>query len=401
MPFFLIPTLKKQFREQNYICSSIFDVYFQKKSKKKKNFLVPRSGIIMFYRQFNKLIWQFDLFFCPTENNLYFVCIQKNRNIVNIKNTPDFVEIWRYCRMLTFKKKCCLFLSEEVWDLKWSKLNQKQQKIIVLCFGFDLKIFEMPKIYPQYTKLISASMYIKLIGVFQWKLSWSGPNLAVGDINGKIVLYEFEKTLSLCQIGSAVHTNSPISCLNIFSGEKSNTKYLISGGFDGYVKLWNLSDRSKPIFQINYYNRRIMSVSSNIDNFGFPVIFTGLDSGYFSIVSLSVNFDTNIQFGHQGGFSESVLENEQIYSVGCDGDFVISDLIFPSYAKHFFLDSKFFHKILSRQTIRPNAKNFILQTCGTRFANKLIRINQIPNKRSLALLTGNAGVLLFLNFKKI
>ncbi|ABW97918.1 hypothetical protein HAN_1g74 (nucleomorph) [Hemiselmis andersenii] len=398
MSFFFLTNKKKKIQEISCLASQIFSFFFFDKFNQKKKFFITPLGNKIFSCHFFKSLWKLDTFFCKKEKILYFLCSFKNSKKRKTQYS-DFIQLWQFSDKKIIKKKSICFLNQEIWDIKWNTSDKANRGILILCCGFNLKILKVSKIFPKFLNFFSVSLSINLFGIFQWKLSFSSSDLAVGDISGKIILYNLKETLSIKEIHKSAHNNSPINCLEIFYGHKKKSRYLISGGFDGYIKLWDLNEWHKPFFQINFLNRQILNIKPNSYRFRIPFILVGLDNGFISFISLSKNFEVFIQFHHQGNSGDLNFLGNKIFSIGQEGDLVVMDLISPLKIENKFLKFDFLYKEALKENLKPNFRNNFLQVVGNKFSTKILKISSFFKSEILLKISGKSGILIFLKFQ--
>jgi hypothetical protein len=174
---------------------------------------------------------------------------------------------------------------------------------------------------------------------------------------------------------------------------------LISGGFDGYVKFWDINRFSLPIFQINFSNRQIYNIKSNSCFCKIPLIFVGLDNGFFSCVSLIENSEVSVKFHHQGNLGNIGFFSNKIFSVGQEGDLVIVDIISPLKNENNNLNLNFLQKKFLIEKKKQNFRNYFLQSIDNKFSTQILEITPFFRTRFLLKIAGKAGVLFFFNYK--
>lgn len=390
---------ENNFQEQSYLISFLFDFFFFEKLKKNLVCFPFNGGQKIVSQTFFKPIWVLDSFFSKRDKTYFFAVVLKDTQKIS-KFSKDHIQIFQFSRKKIMKKKSFLYLKEEIWEIKWIKNEKKNRGLICFCSGYNIKIFEMPKNFPQHLGIFFSPISINLAGIFQWKFCLKNFSLASGDISGKIVLYKLKNGLFLKKILGKAHGKSAIICINYHGDIKRGEKYLISGGMDGFVKIWDLSGELKPIFQINFFNRKILSIDSNMVYFSLPLIFVGLDNGFFSIISLGKNFDTEIFFNHQGSLTKLLIYKNKLLSIGEGGDLVIGEIILPLKHRNFRLNLEFLSKILFKKNFKSNLKNFILEDGGTRYLNTILKIYRLDPENFVLQVGGHSGVLISYNLRK-
>lgn len=388
----------EKINEISYMNSSAFNFNFYPKFLPKIKFYSEIGGNKISYESFMGSIWNLENYFCKKQDILYFAILFKDTS--KKKHFPffDFIEIYQYTKKKIIKKKNLIFLNEEIWDLKWKNSKNSKRGVICICSGFKLKIFEVSKIYPAFSKILIALISVNLPGIFQWKISWVNTYLVSGDIYGKIVVYTLHKGLSVLQINRKAHNNSPITALKIFSTKKGSIGYLISGGFDSLVKFWSILDTTKPIFQVNYFNRKIQNFGINSLDFSFPLIFVGLDNGYFSLISFGKNSEINAILNHQGSLSDLVILHDKIFSIGEEGDFVMGDFLLPVKENSFYNNLYFLSQLIFKKTSRVKYNKSFFGVRGSRFSNKILKIGNLSRNKLFVQVACHSNILLFFFF---
>lgn len=389
----------EKMNELSYLNSNIFNMNFLPKFFSKINFKLDISGNKIVCEPTLRSIWNSENYVNKKDDILYFAVLFKNT--LKKKRFPffDFIEIYQYTKNKTIKKKNVIFLNEEIWDFKWKNSKKKKKRgVVCICSGFKVKIFEVSAVYPGFSKIITSIVSINLLGIFQWKISWVDMFLVSGDISGKIVVYYINNDLSLIQINRKAHHDSPVCALNLILPKKGSQGYIISGGFDSLVKLWRLSDTIEPIFQINYFNRKIQNIEINFFDFSFPVIYVALDNGFFSLVSPGKNSEIQAILNHQGSLSNLIILESKIFSAGDDGDFVLGDFLFPLKRNSLTNNPIFLSQLILKKTSKIKYNKFFFGNKGTKFSNKLLRTGHLNQSKFFVQIACQSNLLFFFFF---
>lgn len=390
----------RKITEFPYLFSRTFNLYFYQK-KLRRDFFSFKNGNKIFGGQTYKSVWRSDSCIGNKEKSLYLALILKKKSFKKKIWDYDFIEIWEYSEKNKLKCKSLLYFKDvELWDLKWKNNFSKKKSLgaIVVCCGFVVKVLEIPKFIPFYLEVDSCSLNINIINIFHWVINWSCCEIVAGDINGQLIFYKFKKRLSIKQILPAAHKNSPIGALmNFFGNESSKSKFLVTGGFDGYVKLWHLNVQIKPIVQINFSSCRILDLDFFSKKFGTLGIIIGLDNGFFSIVSFTDEIVVSLQFSHQGSTTGLKTDKNIFFTTGEDGDLVLLEYNLPFFKKT--TSCLFFcHKLAINLKLKPKVSNVCFQTTNRRFCITTCASDFIGMNKYILNITGNSGVIIFYSF---
>ncbi|AFP65458.1 hypothetical protein CMESO_288 (nucleomorph) [Chroomonas mesostigmatica CCMP1168] len=396
----------KNIKELSYFFSRIYNFHFFPKKKLLFCFFFIREGDKMFTSQTFENIWKIEFLSVSKKknNNEYIILTTKKIAPKPKKKAFNFIEIWEYSEKNKLKRKSRLcFNGNEIWDIGWNQLIQRNIKknfgTIALCCGFSLKIIEIPNFLPSRLEIFSFSINIDLINIFQWKMCWKNSEIVTGDIGGKIISYNLGRKLYIKQIINYAHKNLPIGSLKIFfSKGPVGKKFLVTGGFDGYVKLWNLKDSFMNLFQINFFSSKILSLDFSFENFGNLGIFIGLDNGFFSTVFLKNDFLTSIQFNHTSNLLGIKIKKNLIFTLGEDGELSILEINTPFLPERVSLNLLSSHNLLFHLKFKFKNKNSGLQNLKKKFFSKNLNGKFVPPNNYIVSSGGNSGIIVFHRF---
>ena len=166
-------------------------------------------------------------------NSVLEICILGNRN---------------------FLKRISLVLikgEDDIWQFEFVKMTKKNKIFTrsILLFGTSIWIFDIPQFLPQFIYITKPFLKIGLANLFQWKMCLGKNLIVTGDISGKITLLNIRKNLRIIQFYHNNELKIPIGDLKLIRFNKSPTKLLLVGGYDGNLKIWSIY-KNKTILAI-------------------------------------------------------------------------------------------------------------------------------------------------------
>jgi WD40 repeat protein len=388
------------FKESSNLTTSTFSLYSILVSLREIIVNKNNQGKNLFVYHTYQNLWKIKWFDSGIKQNFFFLI--NSKALISQKKIwlGDFLELWEYNFCDKIKKKSIINFSyvEEIWDFTWnSSINDgKKLGTVIICCGFRILFFNVPKNLPQFIYLIKGLFSISLINVYQWKIDSDHLIIITGDIKGNIVIFNLIKKFSIIRFFHNSNKNIPVNIIKIFLLRQLNkkTNYVISAGYDGIIKLWNIENIVQVVAEIFFSKRWINDIEwcyhKNYSNL-FLITFENGFISYWNVVTGTI---FNFKFTHQ----LAIWKTDQIYqvmiSIGEDGDLNLIELNAPFFLDSkilFFLQiSKFFYKNFQNLKFKLNC----LQSMNRSFFLSTIGISPYINKNFLILVGGNSGILI-------
>jgi len=361
-----------------------------------------KTGKIGTVCQVHKPIWAV---FCNQEDNFFnsfFIINTKNFDLLDRGFPTESFEIWQFFSKNGFMKTSLNFFLHkgEIWALKGAQNFKKKKTIIMLC-GFFIRILELPETSPQINIIKNESMLINLANVFHWKLDMKDNQIITGDITGKITIFNFKKCFCWKQLIHNLFGSFPVGGLVFLPLKKGNSiRFLISGCYGGFLKIWDFFELDFPLQQIFFSKRWITGLKLYYPLLGDLILIVGFDNGFMTFLNFSCEEVSNQVFCHQGGIWGFLLESNSLLTIGGDGFLNFFEINSPIGHQKISL-KEFFHSFLCIfNNSKPKNIYNSLQASDEIFSVKQMCFGFLTNHNFIFCAAGSFGTFLVFNFNK-
>lgn len=332
--------------EKNFLHSSTMSFYCIKRLRFFKNFLSYFSGNkLKIYNVYKNI----ELLLCGEilDCNFKISAIKvKNKKIIENQES-FFLEIWQKSMHRTMKKISLISINKNwrIWDLKWVNHFNKNKKLgfLFLLSGSKIIIIEIPRIMPPFLFFNNFSFKLELLNIFQWNMDIENFQIATGDISGKIVFINLKKNFSWIQLQHSSHKKTAIGSLKLLAYKNRKTcRFLLSGGFDGYLKIWDLKESFSVIQQIFFSKRWLLDIIPSYEIKKKIFFFLSLDNGIVVMFTAELRFCYSLKFSNKGGSWKILNSNNLVIIPGQEGTINFLEFDGPNYKLNYlnFIFSK-------------------------------------------------------------
>mmetsp|Transcript_40724 Transcript_40724/g.83287 ORF Transcript_40724/g.83287 Transcript_40724/m.83287 type:complete len:408 (+) Transcript_40724:144-1367(+) len=387
------------FQEIPYTSSRLFNNYIFKKSGYLKNFSFVDYGNSGLTGQTFRKIGSVDWINCESSCFFSFIVTTKNVKINEKKIQGDSLELWEHSVRNGLTKISTLLLSnkEEIWNLKWERCKKKKKwGVLILFCGFNIRILEIPRILPKFNIVSKESFIVNLANVFHWKFEGNKNIIITGDLSGKITIFNFRQNFYWKQLNHSHKNFSPIGGIKtLFNNNKKEFRYLISGGYDGIVKIWDLKKTETPIKKFYFPKRWIIDLNFYCPYPGDLLLLVNFDNGFLSFHTFSLDTNPNQIFCNQAGVWGLFFRSNNLITAGKDGFINLIEINSPSLRTKISLRGFFSIFLFLLNNSKPRLANTNLQSEGGKFQNKVICSKILKKREKIIGTFGNSGILIF------
>jgi len=377
------------------------------------------------YSKFKKLIGKKikNCFFNEDGNNLYSCHLFRNilqiywvenrfkKSMIIGINTKELnysisnkyyniLEFW-VSSAKNFLKRVCLILIKgegEIWQFSLIQKNHKDKKSIriVLLFGTSIWIFDISSFLPQFVKIHSPFFKIELANLFQWKLCLGKNLIITGDICGKITILNTGKNLEVSQINHNKNISNPVGDLKLIEFDMNKRKLLITGGYDGILKVWSLGKKITVLKEIQFNNRWLVKLDSNFIKRDYFLIFVSFENGFESIVLFNEKIKAIKIFSVQGCSGLTYIRPNYIFNTDNDGNINFLEINSPERKGKNHLNLFYNRLFFFNWGIKVKINNTVAQSIGVKYQNMLINFQRNGFKKGNFLVSGFHGTIMSL-----
>nr|UXY87321.1 hypothetical protein 1634Bnrm2_p121 [Cryptomonas sp.] len=393
-----------KFRELSYLVSGIYNLFFFSNILHKISIFKTRQGKNLFFCQSFQNIWIIEWFNVKLIGRTFFSTCTKVLKSKKKSSLGDFLEIWEYSYRNKIKRKGLFYFPSvgEIWDLKWIGSRKKDDKFgcLVICYGFKLFLISVPNLISQFTRVLRISYCISLVNIYQWKMCCGCFNAITGDLRGNIIIYNLFDNFSWTRIFHNPNKNTPISILRIFLHDDINQKvrFLISGGYDGIMKIWDLEELTIPLIEICFPKRWIIDIRIYSQFIGNNILLISFDNGFLSFLCILTKELINVNFGHQISTWYSIVNSDTLISVGEDGNINVIELNAPFQAGIMALILLESSKCFFKGPLSIKSISRCLQSVDKHFSLKTIAKSSFIEGNIILAIGGSSGILIFYSF---
>ena len=394
----------KKFKELSNNISGIFSLNSILISFREIKISKHYQGENLFLYHVYQNVWDIKWFDLVVKRKLFFLISTKALVSFEKSWNGDFLELWEYTLKNKIKKKSLIYLPfiEEIWDFVWniSEHNTERLGTVLICCGFKILIFDLPKVLPQFMFLKKGLCSISLMNIYQWKIDCKHSKVITADIRGSITVFNLKDNFYMIRFFHNSSKNVPVNIIKIFLFHKLSRKirFLISAGYDGIIKLWDIEKPTSVVAEIFFPKRWINDIQLFSQRNYYSIFSISFENGFISYWNVITGTVFNIKFLHQISTWKAIQLECILFLIGEDGDLNIIEINSP-----FFLDKKF---LFFLQTTKYFHTNFLfskfrfncLQSLSRNFFLKAIGLSPFIEKDFLITTSGNSGILIFYKF---
>jgi WD40 repeat protein len=303
-------------REKNLFTNPLYNKFFLTRFVFLLKFLFFLNGKCIktynSYKDVGNLIIASDLY---KQKNFLLLSV-KNKKIK--KNKSAIIEIWQK-KLCNFKKISQLCLDKKfcLWDLNWNFYPMtKANGFLILSTGSAIKIIKMPNVLPNNFLIKNFFFQLEFYNTFNWKMEITNYKIVFGDVHGKIIFIDFFENFSWRQIDHNKHKNSPVGSLKILDYGKQRNRYLISGGLDGCIKIWDIFYSYTVVRQISFPRRWIVDIIQVFPKKKKQLLLVGLDNGVQILITSHLKFCYSFRIPRKDRFLQNFTCDSSIMIPG-------------------------------------------------------------------------------------
>ena len=317
-------------------------------------------------------------------NSVLEICILGNRN---------------------FLKRISLVLikgEDDIWQFEFVKMTKKNKIFTrsILLFGTSIWIFDIPQFLPQFIYITKPFLKIGLANLFQWKMCLGKNLIVTGDISGKITLLNIRKNLRIIQFYHNNELKIPIGDLKLIRFNKSPTKLLLVGGYDGNLKIWSIYKKITLLKEIQFNKRWLIHIDSKLVEENFILIFVNFENGFNCIISFKNRIKIIKSYSSQGSSRLIFFQPSYILSSGNDGYLNFFDINSPNSKPSNYLSLLESSLSFFKWGMKPKINNTIAQSIGVRYQTNCINFKKSSKNIAEILISGFNGIIILINLKK-
>lgn len=223
--------------------------------------------------------------------------------------------------------------------------------------------------------------------------------ILTGDIYGRVTIIKNTKNLKISQIIHNKQENNPIGDLKLIEFGDKRPNLLITGGFDGTLKIWSILKKIILLKEIRFNKRWLIQIDFKLFKEESMFIFVNFENGFIGIISFYDKFKIFKKYFNQGNSKIVGIFSNYTISVGNDGyvNFIEinSPISKPLNVLNLFDNPSFFF----RWGIKPKLNNTIAQSVGTRYQNNNIKLHLNESNEIEFSVSGFHGVIIFFDLK--
>jgi hypothetical protein len=324
----------------------------------------------------------------------------KNKKIID-KNKGLFLEIWQKSIQHTMKKITLISINKNwrIWDLKLVTHFNKNKNIgfLLLLSGSKILIIEMPRILPPFLFFNNFSFELELLNIFQWNMDIKKFQIATGDISGKIIFINLKKKFSWIQLQHNLYKKTAIGSLKLITyTDGKPCRFLLSGGFDGYLKIWNINESFSVIQQIFFSKRWVLNIIPSYEIKKRIFFFLSLDNGIVIMFTFDLKFCYSLKFSNKGGSWKFLNFKNLVIIPGKDGTVNFLEFDGPNYKLN-YLNFVFSKSPNFRGEKKYKLNDSFFQIVSSRFFIKNAKILSKVQKKLDLIFLCKTGLLITMN----
>ena len=370
--------------------------------KNKNQFFSENGNFINTCHIFRNIL-HLDLIDARFERTVLYGINNKQSICSKLLKLYNSFEFWLSSKENFKKRVSFIFLKGDgdIWQFKLvkKKIKNKSSIELVLLFGTSIWILNIPYFLPQFLFIKNPLTKIKLANLFQWKMHVAKNIILTGDIYGRVTIIKNTKNLKISQIIHNKQENNPIGDLKLIEFGDKRPNLLITGGFDGTLKIWSILKKIILLKEIRFNKRWLIQIDFKLFKEESIFIFVNFENGFIGIISFYDKFKIFKKYFNQGNSKIVSIYSNYTISVGNDGyvNFIEinSPISKPLNVLNLFDNPSFFF----RWGIKPKLNNTIAQSVGTRYQNNNIKLHLNESNEIEFSVSGFHGVIIFFDLK--
>mmetsp|Transcript_52237 Transcript_52237/g.84483 ORF Transcript_52237/g.84483 Transcript_52237/m.84483 type:complete len:415 (-) Transcript_52237:726-1970(-) len=316
----------------------------------------------------------------------------------------NILEVWISSLKNIFKRVSFILVKGEgdVWQFNFVKKLKNGRILIkiVLLFGTSIWITNVPPAFPQFLIIKKPLFKINLANLFQWKMCLGEGIIITGDISGKITILNVKESIIINQFTHNKEKKIPIGDIKLIEFDNNTPKLLITGGYDGVLRIWSFCRKIFALKEIQFKNRWLVKIGLTVLKENYILILVGFENGFESILSFNNKIKVITSYSNQGSSSLIHFFSKYIISTGNDGFINFIEINSPENKRLDYLRLLNNPYFFVNWGIKPKLNNTILQSIGIKYQYSQINFQVYDLDHFYFSITGITGILIFVRITK-
>jgi len=320
-----------------------------------------------------------------------------------VGKSKNILEIWLSSTKNIFKRVCLILLKGEgdIWQFNFVKKLRENRILIriILLFGTSIWIFDISPSLPQFLKIKNPFFKINLANVFQWKMCLGKSVIITGDISRKITFLNIKENIIINQFTHNKEKKVPIGDIKIIEINENTPKLLITGGYDGVLKIWSFCKKIFILKEIQFRKRWLIKISVTMFKEDYVLMLISFENGFESIVSVNNKIRIIKNYSNQGSSLLVYFLTKYIISAGNDGYINFIEINSPKTNKMDYLNLMSNPSFFVNWGIKSRLNNTTIQSIGVKYQNNQINFQKYISDRIFFSISGINGIVIVIGIK--
>lgn len=374
-----------------------------KNSRHRNRFFSEKGNFLDICHIFRKIL-QLNLSDTRFEKTILYGANTKKSLNSKLVKFNNILELWLFSNENFQKRICLIFFKGEgdVWQFEFIKKIQKHKVSLklVLLFGSSIWIVDIPVFLSQFLVIKNPLIKINLGNLFQWKMTIGRNLIFTGDIYSKITIVNLTKTLKAQQIIHNREENNPVGDLKFIEFNYENSGLLISGGFDGTLKIWSISKKIILLKEIQFNKRWLVDLDFTLFKEDYLLVFVSLENGFMGIISFYDKIKIVKKYSNQGNLRITNFLTDYTINIGNDGYINLIEINAPIANPLNVLDLLNNPSFFFNWGIKPKLNNTLIQSIGIKYQSGNSRVYLNDLNKIIFSFSGFHGVMLFFGLER-